>query len=152
MTPFLVHQTCRNGMEQRTTVACVDQLQETYTTSCVTARLPWHRVATWPGAKKKLSEHTENARIQANEKPRSQLKLCVQLVPAGQSVKSRPQDRTPVLAPGSEWSMRADLDKQLRFLTDISNTTLRPDMVLWCGLSLQLQCWISFRNIKNINP
>ena len=51
-------------------------------------------------------------------------------VTAGQVGKKCPKvGRTSVLAPG--WSMRTDLDKQLRFPFDITVTTLRPDIVLW---------------------
>lgn len=51
---------------------------------------------------------------------------------SGQSVQNRPtQETIIVFAPGNDRSMRADLDKQLRFPTDIATTTLRPDIVLW---------------------
>ena len=75
---------------------------------------------------RKLTELTESIRVLANKKPQCHQK---QIGNFGQSVQNCPtQDRTSVLAPGNDWSMRADLDKQL---TDITKTTLTPDIVLW---------------------
>ena len=80
----------------------------------------------------KLAEHTEGMRVLANEKSSVQQRQLVQFVTAGQAGKKCPKsDKTSVLAPGKDWSMRADLHKQLRFPFDITITTLRPDMVLW---------------------
>ena len=36
-----------------------------------------------------------------------------------------------VLATASDWEMRADLKKQLKFPEEIAHTSLRPDIVLW---------------------
>lgn len=80
---------------------------------------------------RKLAEHTESMRVQANRRPKSQQKKLVQFVSAGQSVKNGPQERTSALAPGGAWSMRTDLDRQLWFPTNITITSLRPDIVLW---------------------
>ena len=79
---------------------------------------------------RKLAEHTESMRVQANENPGSQQKQLVPFVAAGQAGKKYPKvGKTSVLTPG--WSMRTDLGKQLRFPFDITITTLRPDIVLW---------------------
>ena len=80
---------------------------------------------------RKLAEHTENMRILANGRPKSQQRQHIHFISADQPAKNPPQGRTPVLAPGAAWSMTADLDKQLRFPTIITTTTLRPDIVLW---------------------
>lgn len=79
---------------------------------------------------RKLAELTR-MRVLANEKPQCHQKQLVHFITAGQLPQNCPtQDRTSVLAPGNDWSMRADLNKQPRFPTDIT-TTLRPDIVLW---------------------
>ncbi|XP_035527992.1 uncharacterized protein LOC118335673 [Morone saxatilis] len=40
-----------------------------------------------------------------------------------------PQD--PALSRQFEWILRVDLDRQLRFPTEITTTNLRPDIILW---------------------
>ncbi|KAL7884727.1 hypothetical protein AOLI_G00074970 [Acnodon oligacanthus] len=56
------------------------------------------------------------------------------------AAKSRPGDgaqktvvgkHTYLLTPGRTWEMRADLGTQLVFPTKITQTTLRPDVVMW---------------------
>lgn len=43
------------------------------------------------------------------------------------------QPQRSVLAGSCEWNLRVDLDRQLRFPTEITTTNLRPDIVLWSG-------------------
>ena len=44
---------------------------------------------------------------------------------------TRPRETSRPFSPGQEWDMRADLNKQLRFPTEITTTSLRPDIVVW---------------------
>ena len=44
---------------------------------------------------------------------------------------TRPRETSRPFAPNQEWEMRVDLDRQLRFPTEITTTSLRPDIVVW---------------------
>ena len=43
----------------------------------------------------------------------------------------RPREISRPFSPDQEWDMRVDLKKQLRFPTEITITSLRPDIVVW---------------------
>lgn len=63
---------------------------------------------------------------------RSQWRLFIQFVSAENTIQSLPpQSRTSALTRSKGWSMRAEVDKQLHFPTDITTTTLRPNIFLW---------------------
>lgn len=84
---------------------------------------------------RKLVEHTESMRVLANRKPQCPQKQLVQFDPARQMEQNSPTHRrTSVLTPGNNWPMRADRDKQLRFPSEITTTTLRPDIVPWSAI------------------
>uniref|UniRef100_A0A8C8DT49 Uncharacterized protein n=1 Tax=Oryzias sinensis TaxID=183150 RepID=A0A8C8DT49_9TELE len=36
-----------------------------------------------------------------------------------------------LLTPGCDWNLRVDLDHQLKFLPEITTTSVRPDIILW---------------------
>ena len=54
-----------------------------------------------------------------------------------QKCRRRRKEKSPIvetpslLAPGGEWSVRADLGTSLTFPSHIAITTFRPDMVIW---------------------
>lgn len=43
----------------------------------------------------------------------------------------RQKETTRPFTPSQEWSMKVDLDRKLQFPTEITTTTLRPDIVAW---------------------
>ena len=44
---------------------------------------------------------------------------------------TRPKETSRPFCPDQEWNMRVDLDRQLRFPTEIPTPSLRPDIVVW---------------------
>ena len=45
--------------------------------------------------------------------------------------RMREDDRRSLLTPGGDWNFRVDLDRQLKFPSEITTTSLRPDITLW---------------------
>lgn len=81
---------------------------------------------------KKLAEVVESCRKEANSRPSARGRHSIQFARAGESVRpSRQRNIARLLSPGSEWTMRVDLGKQLQFPREIVETSLRPDLVMW---------------------
>ncbi|CAM4298856.1 unnamed protein product [Leuciscus chuanchicus] len=81
---------------------------------------------------KKLAEVSESCRKEANSRPSARGRQSIQFARAGESVRpSRQREIARLLSPGSEWTMRVDLGKQLQFPREIVETSLRPDLVMW---------------------
>ncbi|KAL7889078.1 hypothetical protein AOLI_G00040520 [Acnodon oligacanthus] len=80
---------------------------------------------------RKLAEQLEGCRVRANnssDPPRPNIPI----VRPGDGVqKTVVGKHTCLLTPGCKWQMRADLGTQLVFPIEITQTTLRPDVVMW---------------------
>lgn len=76
-----------------------------------------------------LADGIEQARKKA--KQLSHGHRFIHFVRAGQSAAAAEVRSKGVLATASDWEMRADLKKQLKFPEEIAHTSLRPDIVLW---------------------
>jgi hypothetical protein len=69
----------------------------------------------------------------------NEMKTCkdafIHFVAAGEKKKASP-DRPPVgvLREEMNWEMKCDLDQQLRFPTEITQSNLRPDIVIWSSV------------------
>ncbi|XP_061778568.1 uncharacterized protein LOC133569990 [Nerophis ophidion] len=75
-----------------------------------------------------LAEGVEQARNrtrQLSNGPR-----FIHFIRAGESAAAGGRNKG-ILATASDWEMRVDLKKQLKFPEEIAHTTLRPDIVLW---------------------
>ena len=79
----------------------------------------------------KLAEVLESCRQDANNQPLAR-QLPVKFVRPGEG-RGDTSRRGPrsVLSLARDWSMRADIGKQLQFPREITTTSLRPDIVLW---------------------
>ncbi|XP_061876851.1 uncharacterized protein LOC133629831 [Entelurus aequoreus] len=74
-----------------------------------------------------LAEGVEQARKRTRQLSNG---LCfIHFIRAGESAAAGGRNKG-VLATASDWEMRADLKKQLKFPEEIAHTTLRPDIVL----------------------
>ncbi len=80
---------------------------------------------------RKLAEQLEKCRVQANSSPVTLHPNVPFLRPGEGRQKIVAQRTTCLLTPGKEWEMRVDLGTQLIFPTEITQTTLRPDAVVW---------------------
>lgn len=81
---------------------------------------------------KKLAEVSESCRKEANSRPSARGWHAIQFARAGESIRpSRQRDTARLLSPGSEWTMRVDLGRQLQFPREIVETSLRPDLIMW---------------------
>ncbi|KAL2099527.1 hypothetical protein ACEWY4_003921 [Coilia grayii] len=81
---------------------------------------------------KKLAEVAEACRQEANSRPPAPARLHIPFARAGENPKPAQQRATArFLSPGSEWTMRVDLGRQLQFPREIVETSLRPDLVMW---------------------
>lgn len=79
---------------------------------------------------RKLAEVLEGRRQGSTGPPLSEDSTSFVMEGGGQSY-IRPREMLRPFSPGQEWNMRVDLNKQLRFPTEITTTSLRPDIVVW---------------------
>lgn len=94
-------------------------------TSCRAARPRCH------GVLKKLTQVVKMYRLEVNSLLSAPPRQTIQFARAGETIKTLCQKGTArLLAPGSKWSMRIDLKKQLQFPREIIKTSLQPDIVL----------------------
>ena len=81
---------------------------------------------------RKLAEVAESCRQEANSRPSAPARHPILFARAGEKINPPRQRHTAkLLSPGSDWSMRVDLGKQLQFPREIVETSLRPDLVMW---------------------
>ncbi|KAL7835526.1 hypothetical protein SRHO_G00278730 [Serrasalmus rhombeus] len=80
---------------------------------------------------KKLAEQVEGCRVRANNSPDPTRPNIPFVRPGDGGQKIVVGRDTCLLTPGKKWEMRADLGNQLVFPTEITQTTLRPDVVMW---------------------
>ncbi|XP_077382825.1 5-azacytidine-induced protein 2 isoform X1 [Festucalex cinctus] len=78
---------------------------------------------------RKLAEVLEGCRQGCKESPSAE--NLTSFVTEGGQRYTRPRNITRPFSPGHEWDMRVDLNSQLRFPTEITTTSLRPDIVVW---------------------
>uniref|UniRef100_A0A3B1JJ67 Reverse transcriptase domain-containing protein n=1 Tax=Astyanax mexicanus TaxID=7994 RepID=A0A3B1JJ67_ASTMX len=80
---------------------------------------------------RKLAEQLEESRVRANIFPEVS-RPKIPFVKPGEGVQKTAAGRpTCLLSPGKEWEMRVDLGTKLIFPSEITQTTLRPDVVMW---------------------
>ncbi len=98
-------------------------------TGCKSA-LIWYR---WRHDRvlQRLAEVVEACRLEANKTSSSSIQPRVHFVRQGAEARNITQQEWSVLTPGCEWSMKVDLDQQLKFPHEVATTSLRPDIVLW---------------------
>lgn len=83
---------------------------------------------------RKLAEILEVRRVEiARERLPPTSRRMIHFVREGGGAPNITQPQRSVLAGSCEWNLRVDLDRQLRFPTEITTTNLRPDIVLWSG-------------------
>ncbi|XP_061749210.1 uncharacterized protein LOC133547614 isoform X2 [Nerophis ophidion] len=83
----------------------------------------------------KLAEILESSRREANSQPIAKQHSVMFVRPGeGKGDTSRRGPRS-VLSLARDWSMRADIGKQLQFPREITTTSLRPDIVLWSAVT-----------------
>ena len=81
---------------------------------------------------RKLAEVAESCRLEANSRPSASARRPIPFTRAGENIITpRQRETARLLSPGSEWSMRVDLGRQLQFPREIAQTSLRPDLVMW---------------------
>ncbi len=80
---------------------------------------------------RKLAELLERCRVRANSSPVTLHPNVPFLRPGEGGQKTVARRTTCLLTPGKGWEMRVDLGTQLIFPTEITQTTLRPDAVVW---------------------
>lgn len=73
----------------------------------------------------------------ANNKHGSSRK-SISLVKAGEKPRSKPTPAASFLSSASDWELRVDLGRQLKFPEYITSTSLRPDLVLTSACSKQV--------------
>ncbi|KAG1932793.1 hypothetical protein F2P79_020826 [Pimephales promelas] len=79
---------------------------------------------------RKLAEVLEECR-QCSKQPPSAEDPTIFVSEGGVRRSIRSRETARPFSPNQEWDMRVDLDKQLRFPTEITTTSLRPDIVVW---------------------
>ncbi len=80
---------------------------------------------------RKLAEQLERCRVRANSSSDPFRPNIPFLRPGEGGQKTVAGRTTCLLTPGKGWEMRVDLGTQLIFPTEITQTTLRPDAVVW---------------------
>ena len=80
---------------------------------------------------RKLAEQLERCRVGANNSSDPRRQNIAFVKPGGAAQKTEVGRSARLLTPGKSWDMRVDLDKQLVFPTEITQTSLRPDIVMW---------------------
>ncbi|KAK0133618.1 hypothetical protein N1851_030849 [Merluccius polli] len=77
---------------------------------------------------RKLAEVAESCRLEANSRPSASARRPIPFTRAGENIITpRQRETARLLSPGSEWSMRVDLGRQLQFPREIAQTSLnRP--------------------------
>ncbi len=80
---------------------------------------------------RKLAEQLERCRVRANSSSVTLHPNVPFLRPGEDGQKTVAGTTTCLLTPGKGWEMRVDLGTQLIFPTEITQTTLRPDAVVW---------------------
>lgn len=89
----------------------------------------------WPNhdqVLRKLAEGLKARRLEAaKDHPSTSCKL-IHFVGQGAGAQNIAQrESRSLLTPGCDWNLRVDLDCQLKFPTEITTTSLRPDIILW---------------------
>lgn len=80
---------------------------------------------------RKLTEVAESCRREANSRPFAPARLPILFARAGENINSpRQRDTARLILPGSEWTMRVDLGKQLQFPREIVEISLWPDLIM----------------------
>ncbi len=80
---------------------------------------------------RKLAEVAESCRQVANSRPSAPARLPILFAGAGENTNPpRQRETSGLLSPGSEWTMRVDLGRQLQFTREIVETSLRPDLIM----------------------
>ena len=80
---------------------------------------------------RKLAEQLERCRVGANNSSDPHRQNIAFIKPGEVGQKTAAGRPARLLTPGKKWEMRVDLDKALVFPTEITQTTLRPDVVMW---------------------
>lgn len=80
---------------------------------------------------RKLAGIVEVHRLKANKTSRACSQQRIQFIRQRVGVQNTSQREWSILAPGSKWKMRVDLNWQLQLPHEITVTSLRPDIVLW---------------------
>ncbi|KAL0159986.1 hypothetical protein M9458_043711, partial [Cirrhinus mrigala] len=79
---------------------------------------------------RKLAEVLEECR-QDSKQPPSAEDPTIFVSEGGVRRSTRSRETARLFSSNQEWNMRVDLDRQLRFPTEITTTSLRPDIVVW---------------------
>ncbi|RXN06597.1 hypothetical protein ROHU_032706 [Labeo rohita] len=79
---------------------------------------------------RKLAEVLEECRQDSKQLPSAE-DPTIFVSEGGVRRSTRPREIARLFSPNQEWNMRVDLDRQLRFPTEITITSLRPDIVVW---------------------
>lgn len=86
-------------------------------------------------ALQKLAEILQASRVEANKRyPPSQAGL-IHSVTQGDAAQNITRGKRATLILGSDWILRVDFNRQLKFPTKITSTTLWSDIVLWSTTS-----------------
>ncbi|KAL7405964.1 hypothetical protein ABVT39_010967 [Epinephelus coioides] len=79
---------------------------------------------------RKLAEVLEGRRQGSRESPPAEDHIS-SVTEGGGRRNTRPRETARPFSPNQEWNMRVDLNRQLQFPTEITTTSLRPDIVVW---------------------
>lgn len=82
---------------------------------------------------RKLAEHLEVRRTAANSSTASSTPAISFVRPGETQQLTQVSQPRSLLTPGKAWEMRVDLDRQLSFPSEIVQSSLRPDIVMWSG-------------------
>lgn len=104
--------------------------------SCKTALAPCRYRWRYDQILRKVAKILKACRLEiARDRPSPTPRRLIHFVRGGGGAQNITQPERSALSGGCEWNLRVDLDHQLRFLTKITTTNLRPDNILWSAMA-----------------